>query len=336
MKRKLLFFMLATIPAVTFATIIGEDITRTTVLVQPEDLGTAAYSNATDFATAAQGALAVSAVQPKDLGTAAYSNATDFATAAQGAKADAALPKDGSEPMVGDLDVDGYDITDARVVNAEVISMDEGRMLIGGKTILNIAGTTQRSLIATNSFLYIAGGVKSAQWATNDYVVVLSESLATNFYKINSIDQCTVAGEPVSTLGVGDYYLTCDFPGGDVPEEAALTACGVVALKFRADYTYRGFTVNYQAGFGWSSAGEYCDIGVGRIRNGTVQGELKSLYSYYVKNKLLFGTDDGYYTKIIFYSILSGGEGFDVSINYTTSYSGPSNYNPTVSVFPNH
>ena len=307
MKRRLLFFMLATMQAVTFATITGEDITRTTVLVQPDDLGTAAYSNA-----------------------------TDFATAAQGAKADASLPKDGSEPMAGDLDFDGYDITDARVVNAEVISMDDGRTLIGGKTILNIAGTTQRPLIATNSFLYIAGGVKSAQWATNDYVVVLSASLATNYYKINSIDQCAVAGEPISTLGVGDYYLTCDFSGGDVPEETALTACGVVALEFRADNFYRGFTVSYQAGFGWLAAGEYCDIGVGRIRPGTVQGELKSLHSYYVKNKLLFGTDDGYYTKIIFYSILSGVEGFDVSINYSTSYSGTSNYNPTVSVFPNH
>ena len=46
----------------------------------PADLGAA---------TAAQGALADSAVQPGDLGTAAAADAGDFATAAQGAKADA-------------------------------------------------------------------------------------------------------------------------------------------------------------------------------------------------------------------------------------------------------
>ena len=41
-------------------------------------------------ATAAQGALADTAVQPEDLGTAAAADAGDFATAAQGAKADTA------------------------------------------------------------------------------------------------------------------------------------------------------------------------------------------------------------------------------------------------------
>ena len=83
MKRKQLFFILAIMPAVTFATIIGEDSTRSTVLVQPDDLGTAAYSNATDFATASQGALAVSAVQPEDLGTMAYAEANDYYTSAE-------------------------------------------------------------------------------------------------------------------------------------------------------------------------------------------------------------------------------------------------------------
>jgi len=65
-----------------------------------DDLGTAATHAATDFATAAQGALADSAVQPAelapyaqtaDLGTAATADTADFATAAQGAKADSAV-----------------------------------------------------------------------------------------------------------------------------------------------------------------------------------------------------------------------------------------------------
>jgi hypothetical protein len=54
-------------------------------------LGTAATANTGDFATAAQGAKADSAVQPADLGTAAAEDVGYFATAAQGAKADSAL-----------------------------------------------------------------------------------------------------------------------------------------------------------------------------------------------------------------------------------------------------
>lgn len=55
------------------------------------DAGTAAASNVGDFATAAQGALADTALQPDDVGSAAYNETVDFATAAQGAKADSAI-----------------------------------------------------------------------------------------------------------------------------------------------------------------------------------------------------------------------------------------------------
>ena len=60
-------------------------------LTDKPTLGTAAAHSASDFATAAQGAKADSAVQPGDLGTAASHAASDFATAAQGTKADSAL-----------------------------------------------------------------------------------------------------------------------------------------------------------------------------------------------------------------------------------------------------
>lgn len=45
-----------------------------------------------DFATAAQGAKADTAVQPEDLGSAAFESASSFATSSQGSKADNALP----------------------------------------------------------------------------------------------------------------------------------------------------------------------------------------------------------------------------------------------------
>jgi hypothetical protein len=63
--------------------------------VQPEDLGSAAYTESSDYATSAQGDLADSAVQPEDLGSAAYTESSDYATSAQGALADSALqPED--------------------------------------------------------------------------------------------------------------------------------------------------------------------------------------------------------------------------------------------------
>jgi hypothetical protein len=55
------------------------------------DLGTAAAADTSDFASAAQGALADTAVQPGDIGTAAAEDATAFASAAQGGLADSAV-----------------------------------------------------------------------------------------------------------------------------------------------------------------------------------------------------------------------------------------------------
>ena len=57
-------------------------------------LGSAASSDTGDFATAAQGLLADSALQSDDIGSAASADTSDFATAAQGTKADSALQSD--------------------------------------------------------------------------------------------------------------------------------------------------------------------------------------------------------------------------------------------------
>jgi hypothetical protein len=62
-----------------------------TTAIDDLSLGTAAQSDATDFATAAQGATADTAVQPGDIGTAAAEDVGYFATAAQGATADTAV-----------------------------------------------------------------------------------------------------------------------------------------------------------------------------------------------------------------------------------------------------
>ena len=79
---------------------------------QPSDLGTAAATATTDYATAAQGELADSATQPGDLGTAATTDATDYATAAQGALADSAT-QPGDIALMVESDVTGVTGADA-------------------------------------------------------------------------------------------------------------------------------------------------------------------------------------------------------------------------------
>lgn len=64
---------------------------HTHTLADITDAGTAAGSAIEDFASAAQGALADTALQPADVGSAAYNDTGDFATAAQGALADTAV-----------------------------------------------------------------------------------------------------------------------------------------------------------------------------------------------------------------------------------------------------
>ncbi len=91
---------------------IDAALTNANSATQPGDLGTAATTAATDYATAAQGALANSATQPGDLGTAATTDATDYATAAQGALANSAT-QPGDIALLVESDVTGVTGADA-------------------------------------------------------------------------------------------------------------------------------------------------------------------------------------------------------------------------------
>ncbi len=65
--------------------------TKADTALQHDDMGSAAFEDTSAFATAAQGAKADTALQPDDIGTAALNDTEDFATAAQGTKADTAV-----------------------------------------------------------------------------------------------------------------------------------------------------------------------------------------------------------------------------------------------------
>ena len=119
-------------------------------------LGTAATTAASDYATAAQGTLADSAVQPADLGAVATSNSYDdlddlptlgtaaaedvgyFATAAQGALADSALQSDD----IG-ISVQAYDAQLADV--AGLTATDNGVIIGNGTNFVVESGSTLRT-----------------------------------------------------------------------------------------------------------------------------------------------------------------------------------------------
>jgi hypothetical protein len=93
-------------------------------------LGTAATTASTDYATAAQGALADTATQPADLGTAAASDTGDFATAAQGTLADSAVQPNDSPTFAG-VDVTGTITSDGLTVDTDTLHVDAANNRVG-------------------------------------------------------------------------------------------------------------------------------------------------------------------------------------------------------------
>lgn len=95
-------------------TSLGGDLvaTQTLVLTSKQTLDTAAYTPVEDYATAAQGARADTALQTADAGSAAYTASSAYATASQGAKADSAV-----QPQAGQVRLGG--VTDYLQIAAD-------------------------------------------------------------------------------------------------------------------------------------------------------------------------------------------------------------------------
>ena len=159
-------------------TVDGRDVAADGAII--DSLGTAATTASTDYATAAQGALAASATQPGDLatvatsgaysdlsgtpspfdpntlatvatsgaysdlsgtptlGTAATTASTDYATAAQGALADSALQSipdnyvlNTGDTMTGNLDVGGTVTADGLTVDTNTLHVDSTNNNVG-------------------------------------------------------------------------------------------------------------------------------------------------------------------------------------------------------------
>ena len=161
---------------------IVEGTTNGTINVDGDDvavhgLGSAAYTDSTAYATAAQGALAASALQKADiiegttngtinvdgddvavhgLGSAAYTAATAYATAEQGAKADTALQEGNNVSLLTNdagyltsTDLSGY-ATEAGVANTILnhTTLSQGTVTNGALTG-DLATTTDTITVMT-------------------------------------------------------------------------------------------------------------------------------------------------------------------------------------------
>ena len=171
-------------------------------------LGTAATTASTDYATAAQGALADSAVQPSDLatvattgaysdlsglptlGTAAATDATAYATAAQGALADSAVqPAD--SPSFGSVTVSGT--VDGRDIAADGSKLDG---IEAGADVTDTANVTAAGALMDSEVTNLAQ-VKA--FSSADYATAAQGSLA---------DSALQSGDNVSALTNDAGYTT--------------------------------------------------------------------------------------------------------------------------------
>lgn len=151
-------------------------------------LGTAATTAATDYATAAQGALADTAVQPGDIGTAAAQDVGDFASAAQGALADTAV-----QP--------GDDIDDlAETSTAKIMTGAERTKLAGieaGADVTDTANVAAAGALMDSEVASLSG-VKT--------LVVPDDTTITAAAK--SVLDDTTVGAMRDTLGLADVAAT--------------------------------------------------------------------------------------------------------------------------------
>lgn len=162
-------------------------------------LGTAALDATGDFATAAQGALADTAVQPGDLGTAAFQNTTAFATSAQGALADTALqPDDPLSVTFGNVTGRAYgifyDLSDQTFAanTATTVEFDTTGLAIGVSVVSNT-----RITFAAAGVYEIASRLQFANSDNADY-------LADVWFRLDGVDipySATEISVPRSTDG---------------------------------------------------------------------------------------------------------------------------------------
>ena len=180
-----------------------------------------------------------------DAGTAAASDTGDFATAAQGSTADSALQDvvdDLSPQLGGNLDVNGQSIVSASAGNILITPDTTGKIVLDGLSWPTADGTTNQVLKTDGSgnlsFATVSGGGGgSGSPETSGYIESPTSADNTWRFWYDFFDIVPDRG------GVGPTWLNSGGSGVSVEEGPIAGARGAVSHSFNADsdrYTYWG------------------------------------------------------------------------------------------------
>lgn len=208
-----------TAPIVSLSAGAQASLEKADAAVQPDDLppppvnadwdateGLAVILNKPEFATAAQGAKADSALQPEDVGSAAFQGASAFATAAQGSAADSAL-----QPVAIGVAVQPFDVDTAKTDLAQTFTAPQRVSF----TTLTYGATVTPDLDGNNAFIMTMTGNPTIANPSNMEAALGQEVLFV----------FRGAFQP----SFGSFFK---FPGGEAPTfEGSLNAIGGVVIS---------------------------------------------------------------------------------------------------------
>jgi len=214
-------------------------------------LGTAAIANTGDFATAAQGALADSAVQPADIGTAAAEDVGYFATAAQGLLADSAVQPGDLAAVATSGDYDDLS-NKPSLFSGDYDDLTNKPVLTNG-TVTSIAATVPTGLTVSGSPITSSG------------------TLAISYDTGYAIPTTAKQTEWDTAYGWGNHasagYLTTETYTGTVTSVALtvptgltvsgspVTSSGTLAVSFDTGYAIptTSSQSNWDTAYGWGN-----------------------------------------------------------------------------------
>lgn len=200
-------------------------------------LGTAATTDATDYATAAQGTLADSATQPGDLGTAAAEDVGYFATAAQGTLADSAV-------QPGDL---------ATVATTGSYNDLEDLPATPSGTVTSVAMSVPTGLSISGSPVTTSGTL--ALTYTSGYSIPTT-SKQTNWDTAYGWGNHASAGYLTSETYTGTVTsVSATVPTGFAVSGSPVTSSGTLALTFDTGYSLptTANQTNWSTAYGWGN-----------------------------------------------------------------------------------